>query len=113
MEIKRTQPGQANWNRTSETEAKKPAGPAEETTLGPAAGTERFQAIRGEFKRADLSTGRFQAILEKSIDALLDSTVERMGSGLPDGAREKISALLAADPLFSKRVFVYWDKNLN
>ena len=111
MEIKRTQPGQANWNRTGETEAKKPAAPAGETTLGAAAGTERFQAIRGEFKRADLSTGRFQAILERSIDALLDSTVERVG-GLPDGAREKISALLAADPVFSKRVFVYWDKNL-
>jgi hypothetical protein len=112
MEIKRTQPGQANWNRAGETgPAQKPSAHAEDTTLGSAAGSAPFQAIRGEFKRADLSTGRWPAILERSIDALLDSSSERMG-GLPDAAREKISALLAADPLFSKRVFVYWDKNL-
>jgi hypothetical protein len=113
MEIKRTQPGQANWNRTGETDAaQKPSAPAEETALGAAAGSTPFQAIRGEFRRADLSTGRWEAILQRSIDALLDSTSERMG-GLPASAREKISALLAADPIFSKRVFVYWDKNLN
>lgn len=113
MEIKRTQPGQANWNRAGETDAaQKPSAPTTDTVLGAATGSAPFQAIRGEFKRADLSTGRWQAILERSIGALLDSTSERMG-GLPDAAREKISALLTADPLFSKRVFVYWDKNLN
>jgi hypothetical protein len=113
MEIKRTQPGQANWNRTAETgPGQKPSAPAEDAALGAAAGSAPFQAIRGEFKRADLSTERWNAILERSIDALLDSTSERMG-GLPDAAREKISGLLAADPIFSKRVFVYWDKNLN
>jgi hypothetical protein len=111
MEIKRTQPGQANWHRTGETgHAQKPS--AEDTALGVAAGSAPFQAIRGEFKRADLSTERWNTILERSIDALLDSTSERMG-GLPEAAREKISGLLAADPIFSKRVFVYWERNLN
>jgi hypothetical protein len=113
MEIKRTQPGQANWNRTGETgRSVKPATAAGESVIGGGAGSAPFRAICRDFKRADLSTDRWSALLHRSIDALLDSTAERMG-GLPDSAREKLSALLAADPIFSKRVFVYWDKNLN
>jgi hypothetical protein len=113
MEIKRTQPGQANWNRTGETgRPDKPPTAAGDPVLRDATGSASFQEIRGDFKRADLSTDRWSAILHRSIDALLDSTAERMG-GLPDAAREKLSALLAADPIFSNRVFVYWDKNLN
>lgn len=113
MEIKRTQPGQANWSRADEAgRTGKPATRSEEPAFAGAAGSGTFDAIRGDFKRADLSTERWNSILHRSIDALLDSTSERMG-GLPDGARENLAAMLAADPIFSKRVFVYWDKNLN
>lgn len=113
MDIKRTQPGQANWNRANETgAADKPSRPPEESPLGAAAGSSAFAAIQGEFRRADLSGGHWNTILQRSIDALLDSHSERAGA-LPAGARQKISSLLAADPIFSKRVFVYWDQHLN
>jgi hypothetical protein len=113
MDIKRTQPGPPNWSRADQPRTDPKAGaPSPDAPLGAAAGSPAFDAIRGEFKRVDLSTPRWNALLARSIDALLDSTAQRMG-GLPDSAREKISGLLAADPIFSKRVFVYWDKNLN
>jgi hypothetical protein len=110
MEIKRTQPGQANWPRSSETGgAKMPE--RVDGGLGSAIGPAGFDAIRGDFRRADLGTARWNTILSRSIDALLDSTAGRMG-GLPAGAREKLSAMLTADPVFAKRVMSYWDQHL-
>src|SRR5690349_5816444 len=103
MDIKPTQPGQLNWNRTSESApAEQAAKPTDDSPLGAAAGSPRFDAIRADFKRADLSGPRWNSLLERSIAALLDSTSDKMG-GLPGGAREKLSSLLAADPIFSRR----------
>jgi hypothetical protein len=112
MEIKRTQPGPANWNRTSETAPAGQPPEASDADLGGAGGSAAFDAIRADFRRADLGTTRWNAILTRSIDALLDSAAGHMG-GLPAGAREKLSTMLAADPLFHKRVMTYWDQNLN
>lgn len=120
MDIKPTNPGNPNWKPAIEPEsAKKPAAPAEELGKGPAGPSDaqaNFQgplsAIKSEFKRTDLNTDRWNTILNRSIDALVESTSERMG-GLPAPARQKIADLLAADPIFSKRVSLYWDKNLD
>jgi hypothetical protein len=127
MDIKRTGPGQTNWKPAGETDAVKkadkpavdaskdsaasqdlakaaaaPTGPA---TRGP------LHAVQSEFKRADLNTDRWNTILNRSVSAMVDSASERMG-GLPPSARQKIAELLATDPIFSKRVSLYLDKNL-
>ncbi|MCX6627845.1 MAG: hypothetical protein NTW28_09475 [Candidatus Solibacter sp.] len=111
MDIKRTQPGQVNWNRAAESEpAAKPDAPAPAGLEKAAAGP--LHAIGAEFKRADLNTDKWHAILRRSIDALMDSSSQRRGA-LPAADRQKISDLLAADPIFTMRVFHYWEKNLN
>jgi hypothetical protein len=116
MDIKRTNPGQANWKPAGESEsvkqpAKPPADAAKEAAASAAAAQGPLRAIQSDFKRADLNTDRWNTILNRSVSALVDSASDRMG-GLPESARQKIADLLAADPIFSKRVSLYLDKNL-
>jgi hypothetical protein len=110
MDIKRTQPGQTNPNRPAESG---PAAKPDESVPAPGGlSGGPLNAIRGEFTRADLNTDKWSTILRRSIDALLDSSAKRLGD-VPPADRRKIADLLAADPIFSKRVFLYCDKNLN
>jgi hypothetical protein len=71
-----------------------------------------LDSVRAKYKRADLGTAQWDSILRKSIDALLDSAAAS-GSPMPSAVRQKAADFLAADPLFSSRVRVYWEKNLN
>lgn len=113
MEIKRTNPGQTNWNPAGESESvKQPAADKAPEPSAPQPSTQGpLRAIHTEFKRADLNTDRWSTILNRSVSALVSSASERMG-GIPDSARQRIAELLAADPIFSKRVSLYLDKNL-
>jgi hypothetical protein len=116
MEIKRTQSGQAAWSRTADTsaagktDAARPELP--DVSLESKAESAAMRAIGAEFKRADLNTDKWQAILRRSIDALLESTTARTGA-LPPAARQQITDILGADPIFSRRVYRYWEKNLS
>jgi len=108
MDIKRLNNGAAAWPRDAATEpaaAKPQADPAGDLGALPQGA---LDSVRAQFKRADLSTPKFESILRQSIDALLDS-----GSPMPSPVREKVSNFLAADPLFTSRVRVFWEKNLN
>ncbi len=60
-------------------------------------------------KRSDLTSNRFDEILQKSIDTLLDRNAAANGP-LPPGTREQIAKMLAADPFFAKRVFHLLDQ---
>jgi hypothetical protein len=116
MDIKPTNPGQANWKPAVESESvKQPAKPAADAPQEPLARAGAAQGplrvVHADFKRADLNTDRWNTILNRSVNALVDSASDRMG-GLPESARQKIADLLAADPIFCKRVSLYLDKNL-
>jgi hypothetical protein len=113
MDIKRTQPGQVNWNRAEESKpAATPDASAQSSVDFEKAAAGPLQAIGAEFRRADLNTDKWSTILRRSIDALMESSTQRMGA-LPAPDRQRISDLLAADPIFSKRVFHFWDSKLN
>lgn len=108
MDIKRLNNGAAAWPRDAATEpaAAKPQADPAGALEGLPAGA--LDGVRAQFKRADLSTPKFESILRQSIGALLDA-----GSPMPSSVREKVSDFLAADPLFASRVRVFWEKNLN
>src|SRR5262245_43680834 len=117
MDIKRINPGQIPSKPAGEPDsAKQPTkafGDAAQANQTPAAAGRPawMDGVRSDFKRADLSTARFDSVVNRSISALLDSASQRMGS-IPPSVREKIAAMLAADPVFTKRVALYMDKNL-
>lgn len=111
MEIKRLNNGAAAMPRDADPEA---AGRTTQPDPGmslDAIPAGSLDGVRGEYKRADLSSPKFDAILRKSIDALLDAGAAR--SAIPSSVRQKVADFLAADPLFASRVRLYWDKNLN
>jgi hypothetical protein len=111
MDIKRLNNSAASWPRDAATEPAT-AKPAADPAAGlDAIAPHALDAVRAQFKRADLSTPKFESILRQSIDALLDSAAAS-GSAMPSGVRQKVADFLAADPLFAGRVRVFWEKNL-
>jgi hypothetical protein len=112
MDIKRLNNGAASWPRDAATEpatAKPQADAAGALDALPAGA---LDGLRAQYKRADLSTPKFDSLLRQSIDALLDSAAAS-GSSMPSTVRAKAADFLAADPLFAGRVRLYWEKNLN
>ena len=70
-----------------------------------------FQAIQANFKRADLHTDKWQAILQQSAQALVSKSAGELG-GLPDAAQQKIANQIAGDPILSNKIFRYLDQHL-
>jgi len=114
MEIKRTGPnnpavptsdsGKANASPFAgpPAEAAAPAG----STMGAA-----FQSIQASFKRVDLHSDKWPAILNQSAQALVSKSANELGP-LPDAAKQKIAAQIAGDPILSNKIFRYLDQHL-
>jgi hypothetical protein len=112
MDIKRLNNGAGALPASADVERAKTSaqpGPGTDMDAVPAGA---LDGVRAGYKRADLNSPKFDAILRKSIDALLDSEAAS-GSAIPSSVRQKAADFLAGDPLFASRVRLFWDKNLN
>src|SRR4051794_34690618 len=103
MDIKRLNNGAASWPREASNDPATPKVSGDPAAALDSVPPGALDGVRAQFKRADLSTPKFESILRQSIDALLDSTAAS-GSAMPSSVRQKVSDFLAADPLFAGRV---------
>jgi len=114
MDIKRTGPNNPAWPTPEACKAaeSKPA-EAQAGATGPAASgmDAAFGSIQTNFKRADLHTDKWPAILQQSAAALVSKSAGQFGA-LPDADKQKIANLIAGDPILSNKIFRYLDQNL-
>ena len=114
MEIKRTGPNELAWPTP---ESGKAAAPNAAKTQAGGAGPEvsgmdaAFAPIQADYKRADLHSDKWPAILRQSADALVSQSSRQFGS-LPAVDQRKIADLIASDPIFSDKIFRFLDKRL-
>lgn len=114
MEIKR--PGPNNPLPPTPDSGKANAAPfnaakAEPAALAGSPMETAFQTIQANFKRADLHSDKWPAILQQSAQALVSKSAGAMG-GLPDAAKQTIASQIASDPILSNKIFRYLDQNL-
>jgi hypothetical protein len=114
MDIKRTGPNNPAWPtpESGKTGASKPA----ETQAGDAGSASSamdaaFASIQTGYKRADLHTEKWPAILQQSAAALVSKSAGQFGA-LPDADKQKIANLIAGDPILSNKIFRYLDQHL-
>ena len=70
-----------------------------------------FQSIQANFKRADLHSEKWPAILHQSAEALVSKSAGELGV-LADVDKQKIAARMAGDPILSNKIFRYLDQHL-
>jgi len=116
MEIKRVNPGAPAQSADGAKEVKHGNTRFETTAAAAASASGKTEAagrpdgLLGEpCRRADLTSSRWNEILQASVDKLMERHAAANGP-LPDGMREQVASMLAADPYFAKRVFHLLDQ---
>jgi hypothetical protein len=112
MDIKRVNPGAPAQPADGAKEVKQSTRfeSAASAASGKSEAAARPEGLLGEpCRRADLTSSRWNEILQASVDKLMERHAAANGP-LPDGMREKIAGMLAADPYFAKRVFHLLDQ---
>ena len=114
MDIKRTGPNNPAWPtpESGKTAAPKPA-ETQAGEAGPAVSgmDAAFQSIQTGYKRADLHSDKWPAILQQSAAALVSKSAGQFGA-LPDSDKQKIANQIAGDPILSNKIFRYLNQHL-
>jgi hypothetical protein len=110
MDIKRTGP---NIPATPAPETGRADAPMSAEVDGPTASgmDAAFDSIQAGYKRADLHSDKWPAILQQSAAALVSKSAGQFGA-LPDAGKQKIANLIAGDPILSNKIFRYLDQHL-